>query len=214
MRGVADNMAPAPALPDAAQAAAGADQGQGALAAVGDTVHAAADEILKGLEMARHMFGDSLEAASNAAFESAAEVTPAFPGAAGTAASLGQSTFSWGGYVQAIGILCLLLAAFWFALWLLRRYGRFSFLPKPGSLPRGALVMEAQMPLGPRKGLMVVRFLNTRLLLGVTEHRISLLKEEELHDAPRDDNFQGIMDQARRDVADAGGRDGAGGTPA
>ena len=127
----------------------------------------------------------------------------------GAATGLGQTTFSWGGYIQAIGILCLLLALFWFALWLVRRYGRFNFLPRPGALPRGALVMEAQMPLGPRKGLMVVRFLNTRLLLGVTEQQICLLKEEEVHDAPRDNDFQGIMEQARRGGAAAGnGPDG------
>ncbi|MBD5538905.1 MAG: flagellar biosynthetic protein FliO [Desulfovibrio sp.] len=146
------------------------------------------------------------------AFERAAEVAPAATSAAsGAATGLGQTTFSWGGYMQAIGILCLLLAVFWFALWLLRRYGRFNFLPRPGALPRGALVMEAQMPLGPRKGLMVVRFLNTRLLLGVTEQRISLLKEEELHDAPRDNDFQGIMEQARRGGPAGNGPDGADG---
>ena len=210
VRGVADNVAPPPGAPEAAQGIPTPDWGMATPTDIADTVRAAAEEILRGLDLARHAVGESVDAASSMAFERAAEVAPAAAGtASGMASGLGQTTFSWGGYVQAIGILCLLLAVFWFALWLLRRYGRFNFLPKPGALPRGALLMEAQMPLGPRKGLMVVRFLNTRLLLGVTENRISLLKEEELHDAPRDNDFQGIMEQARRGGAAGGnGPDG------
>ena len=198
VHGVADALA-APPQPEAA-----ASGGDGFGAALGDTVRVVSEEVLKGLDMAQQMFGQSLASASSAAFERAAEIAPS---AASAATSLGQSSFSWGGYVQALGILCLLLAGLWFVLWLVRRYGRFNFLPRPGALPRGALVMEAQMPLGPRKGLMVVRFLNSRLLLGVTEQQICLLKEEELHDAPQDNDFQGIMDQARRSRAGAGDSD-------
>ena len=73
--------------------------------------------------------------------------------AAGQAAMLGPRAFTWGGYAQAIGILFLLLGVLWLAVWLARRFGKFNFLPRPGALPRGALVMEAQLPLGPRKGL-------------------------------------------------------------
>ena len=200
VRGIVDNAAPPPGAGEAAQAVPQPDWGAATAGDIADTVRAAADEILKGLDLARHAVGESVDAASSMAFERAAEVGPA-----AAAQPLGQSVFSWGGYVQAIGILCLLLAGLWFVLWLVRRYGRFNFLPKPGALPRDALVMEAQMPLGPRKGLMVVRFLNTRLLLGVTEQQICLLKEEELHDAPRDNDFQGFMEQAR-----AGGAAGDG----
>ena len=201
VRGIADNAAPPPDAGGAAQAVPQPDWGAATPGDIADTVRAAAEEIVKGLDLARHAVGESVDAASSMAFEHAAEVTPG-------AQPLGQSVFSWGGYVQAIGILCLLLAGLWFVLWLVRRYGRFNFLPKPGALPRGALVMEAQMPLGPRKGLMVVRFLNTRLLLGVTEQQICLLKEEEVHDAPRDNDFQGIMEQARLDGAAGDGPHG------
>ncbi|WP_092154754.1 flagellar biosynthetic protein FliO [Desulfovibrio legallii] len=120
--------------------------------------------------------------------------------AAGQAATLGQSAFSWGGYAQAIGVLFLLLGVLWLAVWLVRRFGKFNFMPRPGALPRGALVMEAQLPLGPRKGLMVVRFLNKRLLLGVTDQQITLLHEEEAHHEPPETPFQQAMDQARRDA--------------
>lgn len=106
--------------------------------------------------------------------------------------------FTWGGYIQALGVLFVLVALFCVTLWLVRRFGRFRFLPRPGSLPRDALVMEAQLPLGPRKGLMVVRFLNKRLLLGVTEQRISLLSEEQAEHEPDSADFQTIMENARR----------------
>lgn len=93
-----------------------------------------------------------------------------------------EALFSWSGYFQAIAFMILLLFVLWGALWAVRRYGKFRFLPAPGALPRDALRMEAQLPLGPRKGLMVVRFLDKRLLLGVTEQHITLLKEMGLHD--------------------------------
>ena len=114
------------------------------------------------------------------------------------AVALGQSSFSWGSYIQAVGILFLLVAVLWLAVWLARRFGKFNFLPRPGSLPRDALVMEAQLPLGPRKGLMVVRFLNKRLLLGVTDQQITLLTEEQAKHEPENADFQQVMEEARR----------------
>jgi flagellar protein FliO/FliZ len=104
-----------------------------------------------------------------------------------------------GGYIQAVGILFLILALLWGVVWLMRRYGRFNFLPRPGALPRDALVMEAQMPLGPRKGLMVVRFLNRRLLLGITDRQITLLTEEKAYHEPHGADFRNIMEQAKND---------------
>lgn len=130
-------------------------------------------------------------AVGSAAHEAAAAV-------AEPAAVLGQSSFSWGSYIQAVGILFLLVAVLWLAVWLARRFGKFNFLPRPGSLPRDALVMEAQLPLGPRKGLMVVRFLNKRLLLGVTDQQITLLTEEQAKHEPENADFQQVMEEARR----------------
>ena len=95
-------------------------------------------------------------------------------------------------------ILFLLVAVLWLAVWLARRFGKFNFLPRPGALPRDALVMEAQLPLGPRKGLMVVRFLNKRLLLGVTDQQITLLTEEQAQHEPENADFKQIMEEARR----------------
>jgi len=91
-----------------------------------------------------------------------------------------------------------MVAVLWLAVWLARRFGKFNFLPRPGALPRDALVMEAQLPLGPRKGLMVVRFLNKRLLLGVTDQQITLLTEEQAQHEPENADFKQIMEEARR----------------
>ena len=149
-------------------------------------VAGAAEQMLRGLDLA----AQAAQSAGHVVEK--ASVTMAEP-----ASTLGQSSFSWGGYVQAVGILFLLVAVLCLAVWLARRFGKFNFLPRPGALPRDALVMEAQLPLGPRKGLMVVRFLNRRLLLGVTDQQITLLTEEQAQHEP-DADFQQIMEEARR----------------
>lgn len=129
---------------------------------------------------------------------------PLAQAAATTGTVLGEAGFSWGGYFQAIGVLFLLLAALWAGVWLLRKYSKFNFIPKPGMLPRDALRLEAQLPLGPRKGLMVVRFLNKRLLLGVTDHQITLLTESDAHhDQNNSLEFKDILDEAQRQKTDA-----------
>lgn len=132
--------------------------------------------------------------------------TSAMTSAAATASSsaLGQSGFSWGGYFQAIGVLLVLLGVLWGAVWLMRKYGKFNFMPRPGGLPRDALRLEAQLPLGPRKGLMVVRFLNKRLLLGVTDHQITLLTEStDHHDEINSTEFKDIFEEEQRQKTDA-----------
>lgn len=185
VRGVAEN-APSPESVSGVADATSAHLEQ--------TVRHAAQMIQDGLNMAGKALGQAVDVASNDAFQSAAKVGANI---ASNNSQAAQDAFSWSGYFQALGILCILLAALWFAVWLIRRYGKFNFLPRPGALPRDALVMEAQLPLGPRKGLMVVRFLNRRLLLGVTEHQISLLTEDKAQNGRQLNNFQDIMDNAR-----------------
>lgn len=111
-----------------------------------------------------------------------------------------DSVFSWGGYFEAIGIMLLLLGVLWSATWLIRRWGKWNFIPRAGSLPRDALFLEMQLPLGPKKGLAVVRFLNTRLLLGVTEQQITVLKETDVQVQQNDPNpaprFAQVLDEA------------------
>lgn len=93
-----------------------------------------------------------------------------------------ESSFSWGGYFKAIGMLFIILAALWYIVWHLKRKGAIPGVSQ-GTLPKGALRIEGSLPIGPRKGLFVVRFLNHRLLLGVTDHQITLITELDDHEA-------------------------------
>jgi flagellar protein FliO/FliZ len=79
--------------------------------------------------------------------------------------------------------MLLVIGVLWGGLWLMRRSGRFAGMIRPGGLSRDDLFLERQLPLGQRKHLLVVRFLNKRLLLGVTEQRITVLAETECADA-------------------------------
>lgn len=119
----------------------------------------------------------TLPAAVNATLPAAANSTLAVESTARASAEAAPVLFSWAGYFEAIGIMLMLLAMLWGILWLARRFGKFRFMPKPGSFPPQGLYIETQLPLGPRKGLYVVRFLNERLLLGVTDQQITLLKD-------------------------------------
>ncbi|MDR0466262.1 MAG: flagellar biosynthetic protein FliO [Deltaproteobacteria bacterium] len=108
--------------------------------------------------------------------------------------------FSWSGYFYAIGALCLILGALWGVLWLMRRSGRFRFMPAHNTFPRESLRIEAQIPLGPRRGLMVVRFLNKRLLLGLSDQHINLLSEAEYDEQSAD--FSKALEAAERQETD------------
>lgn len=182
VRGIVEEAGSLPATP------AAAEQGAGLLHNATAVVHNATAAV--------NSTASSLTGAGTGAADAA--------NAAGAAASLAGTSFSWGGYFQAIGTLFLLLALLWGAVWAVRKYGKFNFIPKPGVFPRESLRLEAQLPLGPRKGLMVVRFLNKRLLLGVTDHQITLLTESaEHHDESNNAEFKDIFEAERRQKTDA-----------
>lgn len=107
--------------------------------------------------------------------------------------SLPAAEMGWGAYFQAIAVvfvmLGLLLAGFYF---LRRMMGGSRFLG------RGMLRLEAQLPLGPRRHVAVVRFLNKRLVLGVTDNQINLLTQEDADDETTSSSF----DHALRDERD------------
>ncbi len=106
--------------------------------------------------------------------QSSAPAVSAAPAATPTETPIRVSQYSLGGYIKALGILCLAVAGLWFALWLFRRCSK-RFSPMLSGLDRNILRVETQLPLGPRRGLMVVRFEGERLLLGITEQHISHL---------------------------------------
>ena len=104
-----------------------------------------------------------------------------------------EEAFSWSGYFVAVGGLLLVLAVLWMMVWLLRKRGAF---PGASLMNRNAFKVEATLPLGPKRCLMLVRFLNSRYLLGVTDQQITLIKELEEQDA------QGI--KSSKTVANSG----------
>jgi len=74
------------------------------------------------------------------------------------------------------GYLFLLLGVIFLAYWLLKRYGVPGMLA--GSSPDGPRLVNRLM-LGNRQSVAVVRYRDKDLLLGVTEHNVTLLAEEE-----------------------------------
>ena len=74
-----------------------------------------------------------------------------------------------------LGYLCLLLAVIYMAYYALKRLG-------VGTMTRGgadAPILVSRLMLGQRQSLAVVRHRGKDLLLGVTEHKITLLAEDE-----------------------------------
>lgn len=87
-----------------------------------------------------------------------------------------SSEFSWANYFLVIGVMFLALGILWFFVWTLKKR---NLLPGGGLLSRNTFKIESSLPLGKQRSLLVVRFLDSRYLLGVTEHQITLIKELE-----------------------------------
>ncbi|MBU1002545.1 MAG: flagellar biosynthetic protein FliO [Proteobacteria bacterium] len=103
--------------------------------------------------------------------------------------SLGNET------LKVAGVLCLMLAFIFAGFWVLKRYGHRAGL---GVLTRNELKLEGHLALGPKKQIVVVRFLNKRMVLGVTETSINLLTEtESKHDDDSQADFTKSLDKAR-----------------
>ena len=89
--------------------------------------------------------------------------------------------------------LLLLLGVIFVAFYLLRRFGPRLGLPM--ARRHTGLVFEGQLPLGPRKSVVLVRFLNKVMVLGVTEQSINLLTEiDDDHD--RETDFAAALEKA------------------
>jgi len=93
--------------------------------------------------------------------------------------------------VKMAAALLLILGAVFLALALMKRYGLTARL-QGGS--GGRLRVEERVALGPRKQLVVVRFLNRLLVLGVTDAGINLIAEHKAdHDSIPD--FQTALER-------------------
>lgn len=87
--------------------------------------------------------------------------------------------------------LLLILGLIFLALALMKRFGLAARLQGRAS---GVLKVEERVVLGPRKQLVVVRFLNKLLVLGVTDNGINLIAEHQADNEPIPD-FQTTLDQ-------------------
>ncbi len=94
--------------------------------------------------------------------------------------------------LKMIGGLFLVLALLFVLLHLLKRYGHKAGLIR--QLPAD-LKLVGQMALGPRKSVVVVRYLNKDMVLGVTDSSITLLTETH-HDHEQAD-FSRHLEQSR-----------------
>lgn len=101
-------------------------------------------------------------------------------------------SFGWRNYFQGIGLMLLLLFVFWYILKLMRKYGNGRFLPNQKLLPRDSMYLEGQLPLGQGKSILIVKVLDERLVLGVTEKNINLLSKTGTNHA---ETFEELMQQ-------------------
>ena len=98
------------------------------------------------------------------------------------------------GWWTMMGGLLLIMGVLLLAYWLLKRYGPKAGL---GMFKRGGLSMEGSLALGPRKAVVVVRFLNKVMVLGVTETTINLLTEvDQRHDPASRNDFSETLQRA------------------
>jgi flagellar protein FliO/FliZ len=79
-------------------------------------------------------------------------------------------------WLKMAGGLFLLLGLLYLAFYLIKRYGPRIGLPAINSRD---LTLHSQIALGPRKTVVVVRFLNKFLVLGVTDTQINKITEME-----------------------------------
>ena len=106
---------------------------------------------------------------------------------------MAASTWDFGfAALKMVGGLFLVLALLFLLLHLLKRYGHKAGLTR--QLPADLKLM-GQMALGPRKSVVVVRYLNKDMVLGVTDTSITLLTETH-HDHQQAD-FSKHLDQSR-----------------
>jgi len=93
--------------------------------------------------------------------------------------------------VKMAAALLLILGLIFLAFALLKRYGLAAKLQGRSA---GTLEVKERVALGPRKQLVVVRFLNKLLVLGVTDAGINLIAEHQADHEPLSD-FQKTLDQ-------------------
>ena len=133
------------------------------------------------LALAAQQADPALPAAPGGPLPAGAGALPTPPSATASVLSGASNlSLSWSGYFEALAIVCFALALLWALLWLVKRYGRGSGFLGGAT----AMRVESRLALGPKKWIIVVRYLDRRLVLGLTDANISLLTELPLEDDP------------------------------
>lgn len=148
--------------------------------------NATANATARALDLA----GQAADGASGAA----GALSGALPDAGEGVKTLPQAGDMTGALFQVAGVLCLLLALIFVGFWVLKRFGKRMGL---GVFGTGALRIEGTMSLGPKKNIVVVRFLNKRMVLGVTDASINLLTEMDTGDDTDRKDFDKALEDAR-----------------
>lgn len=116
---------------------------------------------------------DGAQALSQSAAQAASGAEVLAQNAAQAAAAV--PSYSWTGYFLGIALMCVMLAFLWFGARLMKQKGALRFFGMTADFN-----VESRLSLGPKKHLLVVRYQGKRLLLGVSDHNINLLTQEEL----------------------------------
>ncbi len=112
-----------------------------------------------------------------------------------------MNDYSLGNYLSGIGLVVVMLGFLYALLWFLRKYGKGNFLPMASKISRNDLRLEAQLPLGPKKTLYVVRYFDKRILLGATDSQITHLSEDYILDE-NDENSTQIKQENFKEVVE------------
>lgn len=101
-----------------------------------------------------------------------------------------------GAALQVAAVLFLMIAFLYFGFWALKRFGPSGGF---GTMGKSDMKVEGQLPLGPKKSVMVVRILDKRLVLGVTDSSINMLTELDDANDDTEKDFQTALDSASQD---------------
>ncbi|GAU08380.1 flagellar biosynthetic protein FliO [Desulfoplanes formicivorans] len=108
------------------------------------------------------------------------------------ATSFSGSSSYMGDFLHMLGWLCVILALVFVVLYLLKRFGPQAGLSMGGGK---SVKILGQVSLGPKKHLVVVRFLNKILVLGVTDTQINLVTEMTTDEST---SFEDVLDATTR----------------
>ncbi|MDL2285199.1 flagellar biosynthetic protein FliO [Desulfovibrio sp. OttesenSCG-928-F07] len=91
--------------------------------------------------------------------------------------------YSWSGYFMGIGMLFIMMAMLWAGARFLKQKGALRFLGQSSGFK-----VTNRLSLGTKKHLLELEYRGKKLLLGVTEHQISVLNSEPLNEFDEEDS--------------------------